>query len=182
MARKAISGSVRWQIFARDNFRCRYCGAQAGEPGVILHVDHVVSVVDGGTNAYDNLLTACQRCNNGKWARSLDHVPGSEEAIKAAERETASLKQQADAIAESIEARDELEQEVINLVCHVYGAKTFQMCDRNIKQLTLLVQRHGHSLVEEWLLASFTRHVPTSRCVKYIHGIIRILRERGEVA
>jgi 5-methylcytosine-specific restriction endonuclease McrA len=53
--RKNISASLRWQVFARDGFRCRYCGTQAGEPGVTLHADHVVSVADGGTNAFDNL-------------------------------------------------------------------------------------------------------------------------------
>lgn len=29
--RKGLSSSIRWSVFARDGFSCRYCGAQAGE-------------------------------------------------------------------------------------------------------------------------------------------------------
>jgi hypothetical protein len=42
------------------------CGAKAGDPGVTLEVDHVLSVDDGGTDDLDNLATLCRRCNRGK--------------------------------------------------------------------------------------------------------------------
>lgn len=44
--RKSLSDSIRWAVFARDGFCCRYCGKQAGEDGVTLAVDHIVSVAD----------------------------------------------------------------------------------------------------------------------------------------
>lgn len=66
---RTISPSLRFEIFRRDSFACQYCGRRA--PRVVLHVDHVVSVKDGGTNDPGNLITACSVCNVGKGARSL---------------------------------------------------------------------------------------------------------------
>lgn len=48
----------------RDNFTCQYCGQKA--PDVILHVDHKVPKVNGGTNQEENLVTCCSSCNVGK--------------------------------------------------------------------------------------------------------------------
>jgi hypothetical protein len=55
---------LRFQILKRDNFTCRYCGQYA--PNVILEVDHVIPVCEGGTDDPDNLVTACMACNQGK--------------------------------------------------------------------------------------------------------------------
>ena len=56
--------SLRWQVLERDNFTCQYCGQYA--PNVLLEVDHVTSVADGGTDDLDNLKTSCWACNHGK--------------------------------------------------------------------------------------------------------------------
>lgn len=70
MARKAISKKTRFEVFKRDHFTCQYCGAKA--PEVVLHVDHIEAVANGGTNDILNLITACVDCNGGKGARKLD--------------------------------------------------------------------------------------------------------------
>lgn len=70
--RKHISKGTRFEIFKRDRFTCQYCGRKP--PDVILHVDHVVAVKLGGTNAEENLLTSCSDCNLGKSATPLDLV------------------------------------------------------------------------------------------------------------
>lgn len=62
--RSGITPSVRWKVFARDGFRCRYCGAAGGE--AVLVVDHVFPVARGGRDSLDNLVTACETCNQGK--------------------------------------------------------------------------------------------------------------------
>lgn len=62
--RKPISKSLRFEVFKRDSFRCQYCGAEA--PSVILHVDHIVAVANGGDNDVTNLITSCMPCNLGK--------------------------------------------------------------------------------------------------------------------
>lgn len=70
MARKALSKTVRFEVFKRDRFTCQYCGAKA--PEVVLHADHINPVAKGGTNEILNLVTACAACNGGKGARLLD--------------------------------------------------------------------------------------------------------------
>jgi len=70
MARKSISKKRRFEIFKRDKFTCQYCGAVS--PDVILHVDHITPVKEGGGDDILNLVTACAGCNLGKGATRLD--------------------------------------------------------------------------------------------------------------
>ena len=64
LRREGLAPKIRWQVMARDSFTCHYCGRRP--PEVILEVDHMVSVVEGGNNALGNLITACMDCNRGK--------------------------------------------------------------------------------------------------------------------
>jgi len=50
--------------------RCDYCGKPLTL--VTATVDHVVPVVNGGTEARENFRLACQRCNNDKDSQSLN--------------------------------------------------------------------------------------------------------------
>ncbi len=68
--RQKISKKLRFEVFKRDSFTCQYCGRSA--PDVILEVDHIKPVKEGGTNTLDNLITACKECNAGKGPRLLD--------------------------------------------------------------------------------------------------------------
>ena len=72
-ARVPVSKGVRFAVFHRDNFTCRYCGRQP--PAVILECDHVIPVARGGSNDEDNLATACFDCNRGKGVTMLSSVP-----------------------------------------------------------------------------------------------------------
>lgn len=85
--RTQISKKTRFDVFKRDQFQCVYCGANPS--GVVLEVDHVHPVADGGTNDIDNLVTACWDCNRGKGANLLSSVPQSleEKAATTLERE-----------------------------------------------------------------------------------------------
>lgn len=67
--RKYLSKKIRFEVFKRDNFTCQYCGREA--PDIVLNVDHIKSVKDGGSNDMLNLITSCFDCNNGKRAISL---------------------------------------------------------------------------------------------------------------
>lgn len=62
--RRAMPAKRRFEVLRRDGFRCVYCGLKASESE--LHVDHVVPVVDGGSDELSNLVTACIDCNLGK--------------------------------------------------------------------------------------------------------------------
>lgn len=59
---------VRWDILMRDSQICQYCGAYAD------HVDHVIPVVQGGTNDPDNLVAACGPCNMSKGGRTPEQA------------------------------------------------------------------------------------------------------------
>jgi len=85
--RKAISKKLRFDVFKRDGFVCAYCGATP--PNVVLQVDHIHPVAEGGTNSIDNLITSCQPCNIGKGANVLTNIPTSlkEKASFVAEQE-----------------------------------------------------------------------------------------------
>lgn len=85
--RQPLSKRVRFEVFKRDGFACQYCGATP--PGVLLHCDHIHPVAEGGSNDMDNLVTACEACNQGKSDVLLSEVPQSLQAraLEVAERE-----------------------------------------------------------------------------------------------
>lgn len=62
--RKSLSKKIRFEVFKRDSFTCQYCGRKA--PDVILEVDHINPVKEGGENDILNLVTSCFDCNRGK--------------------------------------------------------------------------------------------------------------------
>jgi len=64
MTRLQINQRKRQLIFERDKFTCVNCGAK-GEFSA-LEVDHIIPVVSGGTNDYENLQTLCYKCNMDK--------------------------------------------------------------------------------------------------------------------
>lgn len=62
--RRTMPAKRRFEVLRRDGFQCAYCGAKASESQ--LHVDHVVPVIEGGSDELSNLVTACIDCNLGK--------------------------------------------------------------------------------------------------------------------
>ena len=180
--RKGISASLRRQVFARDGFRCRYCGVQAGEPNVVLHADHLVSVADGGTNALDNLITACQRCNGGKSARSLDTAPGSEAAIEYAAKAASTLKEQADAIARQIEARQQFRDAVFDVIQDIWRGYSIVIRDRDFDWICRLVDTHGIEKVAGWLSYARGRGITPWNASRYVGGMLRGMKQQGTLA
>ena len=55
----------RRALFARDNWRCVYCGTTAGR----LTLDHVVPRSRGGDSVWENVVTSCAPCNLRKGNR-----------------------------------------------------------------------------------------------------------------
>ena len=69
---------TRKAVFARDGGRCVYCNAAA------TSLDHVVPKSRGGPHTWDNVVSACSRCNHLKADRGigelgwrLRHVPAA---------------------------------------------------------------------------------------------------------
>jgi hypothetical protein len=63
--RAEVSDYMRYDIMARDGFKCVICGASAKD-GAHLHVDHIIPISKGGKSIPSNLRTLCERCNIGK--------------------------------------------------------------------------------------------------------------------
>ena len=61
--RGSIPDDVKQYVWARDEGRCRACGATTE-----LQFDHVIPVVMGGGSAADNLQILCGPCNRRKGA------------------------------------------------------------------------------------------------------------------
>lgn len=58
-------------LFARDGYRCQYCGRHRRElrGREFLTRDHVVPLSRGGGNDWGNVVAACSPCNNRKGNR-----------------------------------------------------------------------------------------------------------------
>jgi len=65
--REPIPSNLRHQVFQRDMYRCKECGATNKETQ--LEVDHIKPVSKGGTNESHNLQTLCKKCNRSKYTR-----------------------------------------------------------------------------------------------------------------
>lgn len=75
---RQISKDVRQAVLQRYGATCQLCGRGPSDADpynpvrrIILHIDHIVSLKDGGTNELDNLWPVCSVCNEGKKDRSL---------------------------------------------------------------------------------------------------------------
>lgn len=64
--------STRASVMLRDAYTCQYCGEAPGRQ--YLTVDHVVPRSRGGTHEWDNLVTACTRCNQKKGSLSPEEA------------------------------------------------------------------------------------------------------------
>ena len=59
----------RVNIFARDHYKCQYCGTRGKLAD--LTYDHVTPTCQGGKTVWKNIVTACYDCN----ARKRDRTP-----------------------------------------------------------------------------------------------------------
>lgn len=59
-------------LFKRDGHLCLYCGGRFGP--TLLSRDHVRPFYLGGVDAWNNVVTACRRCNNHKANRTPEQA------------------------------------------------------------------------------------------------------------
>ncbi len=60
----------RRALFARDGWRCVYCGTTSGR----LTLDHVLPRSRGGESVWENVVTACAPCNHRKGNRTAEEA------------------------------------------------------------------------------------------------------------
>lgn len=123
----SLSLKLRFEVFKRDNFTCRYCGRKT--PEAILEADHVIPVCEGGDNDLSNLVTSCFECNRGKGKILLDvqspEFDIHEKTILLAEREM-QLREYKE-VCRQIKEREDREINIIEeeFSKHVYTTKHF---------------------------------------------------------
>ncbi len=61
---------TRKNIIKRDGHTCQYCGDKRGP----MTVDHIIPKRLGGSDTWENMVCACERCNNRKGDRSPDQA------------------------------------------------------------------------------------------------------------
>lgn len=148
--RKAVSKTMRFEVFKRDSFTCQYCGSKA--PDVILQVDHITPVAAGGTNDVLNLVTSCQPCNSGKSDRLLD----DRDAIVRRRAELEVLeerRQQLQMLHDWHLSLIKVDNEAVDLAESLWFASIDehdrQLTDDARADLSKLIKRHGFDLVLE---------------------------------
>ncbi len=60
----------RKNVIRRDAMTCQYCGGKHTD----LTVDHVIPKSRGGADSWENLVTACKKCNNKKGSRTPEEA------------------------------------------------------------------------------------------------------------
>ncbi len=63
---------TRRLVYARDQYTCQYCGGHFGAANLTL--DHVTPKSRGGQKTWENIVTACKRCNQLKGNRTPDEA------------------------------------------------------------------------------------------------------------
>jgi 5-methylcytosine-specific restriction endonuclease McrA len=64
--------ATRAAVMLRDAYTCQYCGDSPGRQN--LTVDHVIPRSRGGRHGWENLATACKRCNQKKGSLTPDEA------------------------------------------------------------------------------------------------------------
>jgi 5-methylcytosine-specific restriction endonuclease McrA len=59
-------------LFRRDAYLCMYCGMRF--PSAQLSRDHIRPFSQGGSDTWNNVVSACRRCNNAKASRTPEQA------------------------------------------------------------------------------------------------------------
>jgi len=184
--RKPISKSLRFKIFARDEYTCQYCGRRP--PEITLQVDHRIPVSRGGTNEAMNLLAACVDCNSGKSNRDPQAAtprPDASERALAAYQEALEYSAYLDACSKRAEMLDSVIFQIQSVWRGVAGGGFYpnDMCVRR------WVLRFGPEAVEEAIGRAgmaFASHKISAAteplcegAIRYVGGILWQM-ERGD--
>lgn len=158
MARRAISKKVRFEVFKRDSFTCKYCGAKA--PEAVLEIDHIEPVSKGGTNDILNLVTACKPCNSGKSDRRLDDATVIEQRQGQLE-ELQSRKEQLEMMMQWQKELLNLEDTAVDEAAEFWSGLTdpFSLNEKGRHGLAKLIRKYGLADVLDSMKVAVEKHL-----------------------
>ena len=183
MTRQSTGKRLRFEVFKRDFFTCRYCGAQP--PAVVLVLDHVLPVAAGGGTTMDNLVAACEPCNQGKADKQLGHMAPRVDAdllYLEAQQEIAEMRRYQEIMAQ----RTAMQERLINALQRVwvdYSGLKWAPADHVIRGL---LNRYPVEAVDIAIRdvaikveGGYIDEDESSRWVGYLHKVARRVAEEG---
>lgn len=168
--RAALSKRLRFEIFKRDNFRCKYCGASPADRP--LHVDHVVPIAGNGTDDPENLVTSCGPCNLGKAAVPLEQ----KQHAHAVGRLTEADKEHAEQIRAWIDTQRDVadaKSEIVDLLTEEWERRVGDVPRGLQSRLVKMASEFGIPRLLEAFDIVGAKGLYSSRSVPYLHGILR---------
>jgi len=181
--RRSTGKRLRFEVFKRDAFTCQYCGAQP--PAVVLVVDHVVPYAGGGETSIENLVTACEPCNQGKSNRPLESRvvrPDADLLYLEAEQEAAELRRYLAARAE----RDALLRRVLDGFVDEWIVRSGLDWAPDDSVLLALLDRFSIEIVEASLVDVAKKldgkYLPSSgrAWIKYLWAVARTMARQAD--
>ena len=154
--RKTIPKKIRFEVFKRDGFTCQYCGRMA--PDVILEVDHIQPVAEGGDNDMINLVTSCMECNRGKGKTLLS----DDEELKRQQRQLRELHEKTQQAEMMVEWKKELmkvrEREVELIDELIVSLTEYHLSENGKADVRKYIKRFSFSEVYEACEIAFEKY------------------------
>ena len=182
--RKSLSKKVRFEVFKRDNFTCQYCGRKA--PDVILEVDHINPVKNGGDNSITNLITSCFDCNRGKGKRKLTQ----NEEIKKQQKMLEELNKKREQLEMLVKWKEELENldnEMVDKIEDILNEKDIFLSEYGKENIKRHIKKYGFEEVYECTKISIYQYYKSGeqqekeKIINYIPKICNIrLKQKQE--
>lgn len=177
--RKSLKNSIRFEVFKRDSFTCQYCGQKA--PDVILEVDHIIPVKEGGTNDIMNLVTACRECNSGKSCKLLSDDTVIEKRRKQAEdlQEKLEMMEMLAEWQKSMLCETEMQLEQLEKLLRSYYAES-GFTEKGERTLRQLIKKFGYQEVYDAFDTALNYYDTKEQAFSKIGGICYNRKYRGE--
>ncbi len=176
--RKSISKKKRFEVFKRDSFTCQYCGRTA--PDVVLEVDHINPVANGGDNDLMNLITSCYDCNRGKGKRTLT----DKEELKKQQEQLKRINEQREQLKMLVEWKNELmkfNDEQVDIIQDVFNSMfNFGFTDEGRKSISKEIKRYGFDEVYEATNISISQYDDANKAFSYIARICETRKQQKE--
>ena len=176
--RKPITKKTRFEVFKRDAFTCQYCGRTA--PEVVLEVDHINPIANGGDNELMNLITSCYDCNRGKGKRTLT----DKEELKKQHEQLKRINEQREQLKMMLEWKNELikfNNEQINIVQELFNSEfDCNFTDEGKKRIGNAIKKYGFDEVYESTNISITQYDDANKAFNYITRICETRKQQKE--
>ena len=176
--RKSLSNKIRFEVFKRDSFTCQYCGRKA--PDVVLNVDHIKPVAEGGTNDIFNLITSCFECNNGKRDIPLDkqkELEKQRESLEILEERRRQLDMLFKWKTELISVKDYETEKMEQYILDTYNVTLTDIGKNNLQRY---IKEFGLNEVMESTQIAFDQYDSFEKAFSYIPRICNVRKQQQE--